>query len=153
MLHKIFTFPYQPALAGFDSNPLERFLLDKEVFELQAHFFLREGQPYWTVWVRYRITGSQPVSVKADQAPRNERDQLLYDRLRNWRREQAEAQGVPPYIILTNKQLATLVQEKIDTKASLGAVKGIGPKKVARYGEAIIGIIEAFTAQNHSQDA
>jgi hypothetical protein len=41
---------------------------------------------------------------------RDEEQQLLFKRLRQWRKEKAEKEGVPVFIIATNRQLLQLVQ-------------------------------------------
>lgn len=62
----------------------------------------------------------------------------LFDRLRAWRRRTANDEGAPPYVILTNRQLVTLVRERPDSKAGLARIDGLGERKVARHGDAIL---------------
>lgn len=140
---KIFTFSFQPALGGFDTTILERFCLDKEVFELTAQFFLREGQPYWTVSVRYRVlTSAQDGRRPSPQW--NERDQQLLQQLKSWRSQKAKDLGKPPYLIFTNKQMEDMVHLKVVSKAGFGPIKGFGAKKIDQFGEEILDIIRVF---------
>ncbi|HPO17303.1 MAG TPA: hypothetical protein PLI09_27975 [Candidatus Hydrogenedentes bacterium] len=43
---KIFSLPYNPALGGFDDEPLRQFLVDKEVLSIAPQFFLKDGVPH-----------------------------------------------------------------------------------------------------------
>jgi superfamily II DNA helicase RecQ len=152
---KIFTFFYRPELEGFDTSALHRFCLDKEVFEVQGHFFLREGRPCWTAWVRYRMAGDTnlPLSPSEPGIHWDERDRLLIQRLKAWRKEQASQRGIPHYLIFKNRELEMIVREKISTKAGLGDIQGFGRKKVAEFGEGIVQIVQAFLQEKPSDNA
>lgn len=143
---KIFTFPYRPELEGFDTGPLDRFCLDKEVFEMQGHFFLREQQPCWTVWVRYRVVAEPTGSTRddTDKTAWSEWDRLLIRQLKAWRKEHADKVGVPYFVLFNNKELESVVREKVTTKAQLATIRGFGPKKIAQSGDGIIALVKAF---------
>ncbi|MBX3464318.1 MAG: HRDC domain-containing protein [Planctomycetes bacterium] len=64
-----------------------------------------------------------------------------FDALRGWRSRTAHAEGAPPYVILTNRQLVELVRARPDSKAGVGRIPGLGAKKVARYGDAILQLL------------
>ncbi len=149
----IFSFPFEPEISGFDTQVLETFCLDKEVFDIQAHFFLREGQPYWTIYVRYRVSGVRNNQPLTDRQNWNERDRLLMDRLRAWRKQKAGEEGIPAYIVFTNRQMEAFVRQKVIHKSAFGPIKGFGAQKIARYGADIIRIVKAFTDQpkNHAE--
>lgn len=59
-------------------------------------------------------------------------------RLEAWRRETAAAEGTPAYIVFSNDTLAKIALAEPRTLAELGAVKGVGPVKLERYGEAVL---------------
>lgn len=67
--------------------------------------------------------------------------QVLFDLLRQWRRQRAYAEGAPPYVILTNRQLVELVQQRPRTKAALGQLAGFGEKKLARHGADLLALL------------
>jgi ATP-dependent DNA helicase RecQ len=58
----------------------------------------------------------------------------LFDRLRSWRAVRAREQGVPAYVILNDKTLRALAENRPQTVDGLLAVPGIGTAKAARYG-------------------
>ena len=68
----------------------------------------------------------------------------LFEALREWRTRQATEQKVPAYCIFSQKSLYALAAAAPKTLASLSDVHGIGPKKMLRYGEAILEIIRPY---------
>ena len=74
-------------------------------------------------------------------APVQPLDTALYERLESWRRETAKREDRAAYLVLTNESLRQIAAEKPQTFDALKAVKGIGPVKLERYGEAILALI------------
>lgn len=71
------------------------------------------------------------------------KDAALFDTLRRWRLETAQTQGVPPYVILHDATLAAIASAKPADLQALGRVAGIGEAKLARYGAAIMSVLQA----------
>lgn len=67
--------------------------------------------------------------------------QALFERLRAKRLELARADGVPPYVVASDRTLHELAELRPTTLAALEGIYGIGPAKVARYGEAWLGVL------------
>lgn len=63
---------------------------------------------------------------------------MLFNHMREWRLRRSEDEGVPPYVVLTNRQLVAIVQKCPDSLIALGNVDGIGTGKVKRYGRQIL---------------
>jgi len=53
-----------------------------------------------------------------------EADWPLFNTLRDWRSARSKRDGVPPYVICTNKQLAALIVARPQTLGQLGEVEG-----------------------------
>ena len=70
-------------------------------------------------------------------------DEPLLERLIEWRRERARADGVPAYVVADNKTLAGIAAVRPSDGAALLGVPGIGQRKVAAYGEEILDIVKA----------
>jgi superfamily II DNA helicase RecQ len=70
-----------------------------------------------------------------------EADAGLAERLRDWRRRQAQAQGVPAYVVFNDKTLEALAALRPSTTEALLGVPGIGPAKLEAYGDELIGLI------------
>nr|CRH04634.1 ATP-dependent DNA helicase RecQ [Candidatus Magnetococcus massalia] len=70
-------------------------------------------------------------------------DQLLWDALVAWRKEEAATQGVAPYIIVTNAVLEALVEQRPSNLRNITDVPGIGRYKKELYGETLLKLVHA----------
>ena len=73
-------------------------------------------------------------------------DAELLARLKAWRAEQAREQGVPAYVILHDAALNAIATHKPRDRVDLAQVHGIGTAKLARYGEAVLAMVNEFVA-------
>jgi ATP-dependent DNA helicase RecQ len=70
----------------------------------------------------------------------------LWEALRARRRELAEHQGVPPYVIFHDASLAEMVARRPRSLAEFATIPGVGEKKLERYGEAFLALIAEHAA-------
>lgn len=68
----------------------------------------------------------------------------LFEKLKDWRHRTAKAQGVPPYIILSDATLLELASFFPVNIESLSFISGFGEVKLDKYGSAITQTIAAF---------
>ncbi|HEU5040793.1 MAG TPA: ATP-dependent DNA helicase RecQ [Gemmatimonadales bacterium] len=68
-------------------------------------------------------------------------DEGLLGRLKGWRTEEAKRRGVPPYVIFHDRTLVALAARRPTRMDELEAVKGVGPAKLATYGEALLRLL------------
>jgi ATP-dependent DNA helicase RecQ len=68
-------------------------------------------------------------------------DPELLERLRRWRSEQSSVQKVPAYVVLHNSHIEEISARKPRTVHELGAIKGVGLRRAARYGEEILALV------------
>ncbi len=162
---KLLTFRYSATLGGFDDTPLADFTRDKEVIAQREHFYLVNDTPHITLVITYQdaivprealeaaraIPPRAPSAAPAARFDRSRRDgapdpcagldeneRALFNTLREWRSKQAHDEGLPPYLLLTNKQFVTIVRKRPESLNALGHIDGIGPGKLERYGAAIL---------------
>jgi ATP-dependent DNA helicase RecQ len=64
----------------------------------------------------------------------------LFTQLRAWRRETAEAQNVPPYVIFHDATLSAIADAKPKTLPELGRISGVGEAKLKRYGADVVAL-------------
>jgi superfamily II DNA helicase RecQ len=64
----------------------------------------------------------------------------LFNVLRDWRSKKSKQQGVPPYLLFTNRQFAEIVKQRPQNLSDLGKIDGIGKAKLDRYGADILAI-------------
>ena len=147
---RILTVPFDPQLQAFDDEPLRTFLADKELLEHQDHFFEHQGLPYLTMVLAYRATGAAPPKPRAKtKEPRREDwrdllepgDMALFNTLREWRSQKAKEDGIPPYVICTNRQLAQAIRARPQTLNKLAEIEGFGSAKLKSYGAEMIAYI------------
>jgi DNA helicase-2/ATP-dependent DNA helicase PcrA len=67
-------------------------------------------------------------------------DEDLLERLRTWRREQANEQKVPAYCVFTDATLAAIAESRPASLAELSRVPGIGQVKLDRYAAEVLEI-------------
>ena len=65
----------------------------------------------------------------------------LFDALRDWRRSEAQAQGVPAYVIFQDRTLAEIAAACPRTLDQLGAIPGVGRTKLERYGAEVLRLV------------
>jgi ATP-dependent DNA helicase RecQ len=142
---KIFTFRFSESIDGFNDKPLQEFIADKEVIEFSEHFFIHENAPYLTVMISYRLLAAEEKrKLYRRQDPRSELDDKekeAYDALRAWRSVRARQDGIPAYMIATNKQFAQMIKLRATDRTALSRVPGVGEAKIANYGEEILKVI------------
>ncbi len=68
-------------------------------------------------------------------------DEAVFERLRALRKRLADEQGVPAYVVFSDATLAAMAALKPTTAEALRKVSGVGPVKLARYGEAFLAVL------------
>lgn len=94
---------------------------------------------------------SQPPSKRGSKIDYrevlSEQDFAVFARLRTLRKELADGEGIPAYAVLTNEQLAELVQRRVQSVAALREIVGVGEARAEKYGEPLLRLLrEAFAA-------
>ncbi len=89
-----------------------------------------------------RRKGQTAAVIDTTAAPANP---ALFEVLRAWRTEQAAAKQVPAYHIFSQKSLYALAAAAPKTLKELSGIHGVGPKKLAQYGETLLDLIRQNT--------
>lgn len=140
------TIPFDPAKEVFDDEDFQKFLLNKKVKRVLPEFFQMPHKAYWTVFAEYE-TILDDAGPKRKTPALSEPEQTLFNKLRIWRTDKAEKEGIPVFIISTNRELTEIVTKKCMTFEALRQIKGFGKKKVERHGREILEIVKAFHAR------
>ena len=72
----------------------------------------------------------------------------LLTKLKALRKELADKQGVPPYIIFSNATLRLMAQQQPVARSQFLSLSGVGDRKMSQYGEAFMDEITAFREDN-----
>ncbi len=86
-----------------------------------------------------------PVAKELPMGQPPTEDKDLFEELRALRRQLASDEGLPPYIVLTDKVLHQLCITRPTTLDEFGNVSGIGEYKKSKYGKAFVDIIKRYS--------
>jgi ATP-dependent DNA helicase RecQ len=88
-----------------------------------------------------RSGGSSTRPPKATAADLPASATGLFERLRAWRGGVAKEQGVPAYVVFNDATMREIAMKEPATLEELGQVSGIGENKLARYGQAVLDLL------------
>jgi len=148
MRFHLITLPLDHKQGQFNTQELDDFCQHHHILDWQFHFFVLHQQVFWTCWLGYEPIAAPDVP---QQAPQSQELQLpplqqqVYEALKKWRRERAYQDGIATYIIAKNLELQRVATEMPQTASHLLAIPGFGKKKVAKYGQDILRIIQTYT--------
>ncbi|MBF0585970.1 DNA helicase RecQ [Prosthecochloris sp. N3] len=72
-------------------------------------------------------------------------DRTLFEQLRTLRKELADRENVPPYIIFSDRSLRDMATIFPEDEESMLTVSGVGKVKLERYGEVFLDMIRTYT--------
>ena len=73
----------------------------------------------------------------------NDIQSQLETKLKDWRKEQARAAGLPSFFIFSDTVLRNIVLTHPKTVNELRDVRGVGPEKLDRFGAAVVELCRA----------
>ena len=98
--------------------------------------------------VEMAIAPSLPTAETLDISTNTAEIQSLFNRLHKLRKQYADANKVPPYVIFADSSLRLMAQQQPQTLAQFAQISGVGARKLAQYGEMFTGEIRAFRAES-----
>ena len=69
----------------------------------------------------------------------------MFQALRAWRKDTAQDQGVPAFVVFSDATLLALAEALPTTKEAMLEISGVGPVKVEAYGEGVLETLAQFT--------
>ena len=108
---------------------------------LDAKRLAPRGRKYPTVWIPdKRVRPATPKKKAVSKpAPRG-----LTGALKAFRRAQARKRRWRAYQVMTDATIDGIVAARPRDLEALGAVKGMGPKRIAKFGEAILDLVSQY---------
>lgn len=103
------------------------------------------GDSHLIIKVNKESESTHKSTVKRTSDVLNTKGFKLFDRLRELRLELARSEGMPPYIICSDKTLLDMCIKLPLTKEEMLDVNGIGENKYNKYGNKFIELIKDFT--------
>ena len=152
-----FRFFMVPALGGEDAEAeVNQFISQNRIVAVERKFVEDGANSFWALCISVERSGQKPSSGKRAAVDYrevlNETDFAIYARLRNLRKQLAEREGVPPYAIFTNDQLAKIAQRRVQTKAALKEIDGVGDARVEKYAGPFFNIIASYVETEGKQE-
>jgi len=89
----------------------------------------------------------RPPAVKAAAGERRPRDgSPSAESLRRWRLARARSDGVPAYVIFPDRTIDELLESRPASLDALAAIHGLGPNRLARFGDDLLVAVEEALA-------
>ncbi len=98
---------------------------------------LRGDQPLELAVPRTELLSAKKLRRRELELAQGE-DAALFRELRKLRKQLAEEEGIPPYVVFNDATLLELAQFKPLTEADLLTINGVGYRKLERFGEAFL---------------
>ncbi|WP_427166053.1 ATP-dependent DNA helicase UvrD2 [Streptomyces sp. C1-1] len=77
--------------------------------------------------------------MRCEDCP-SDMDEGLYERLREWRADQARRSGQPAFCVFTDKTLMAIAEAVPDDAHELARIPGVGQRKLNRYGSDVLAL-------------
>lgn len=141
---------------GESQAEMNRFLAGQKVLEIEQHFYENEKGASWCFCVRY-LSSSTSTYASSNQRQKidyreilNENEFAIFSKLRECRKIIAATDAVPAYAVFTDEELANISRLPEITVTKLISVKGIGDKKVEKYGNHLIELLSSKLQQDEA---
>ncbi len=95
-------------------------------------------------FVQIAITQTPVDKALAEINPRSAEIEILFERLRQLRKQIADAQSVPPYVVFADSSLRLMAQQQPQSLEEFAEISGVGSHKLTQYGENFVSEIRAF---------
>jgi ATP-dependent DNA helicase RecQ len=112
---------------------------------------MRGDRPVRLLLPPERVPGPSPGAGRAGRRASAEADDVLdpvaqevFDALRRHRLELARAEGVPPYVVASDRSLRDVARLRPRDLDELKLAHGIGDAKAARYGDGLLRVVAGF---------
>ncbi|MFQ4145797.1 DNA helicase RecQ [Chlorogloeopsis sp. ULAP02] len=109
----------------------------------------------WEVMRRQRqVSIAVPILQKItwnEETTRATEAEMLLQKLRSLRKQLADEQSVPPYVIFADSTLKLMAQSKPQTKEAFAKLSGVGSHKLTQYGEKFITEIRNYCQESGFQ--
>ena len=95
-----------------------------------------------------KIEKSISISEKAASVELTSEENLLMNTLRKLRKQLADEQSVPPYVVFSDASLRQMSQERPQTAKGFSKISGVGSRKLVQYGDIFTQAIRDFCQAN-----
>jgi len=118
---------------------INKFLRSHRILRVEKQFIADGSNSRWCFCVEY-LEGGKPVKRSGKKQAKVDYREVLsqeafvrFTRYREIRKVLATEEGIPPYVIFTDKEIAAMAEEEELTLTGMRSIKGIGEKKIVKY--------------------
>ena len=121
-----------------EQEELNRFLRGHRIIQTHKELAAIGSTANWALLIEY-LEGSEkssgePIKNRVDYKEiLNQKDFLLFSKLREARKKLAEDNGLPVYAVCTNDQLAEIAKSRPKNLTEFMKIEGIGKSKADKY--------------------
>lgn len=128
-----------PIIGGEQMNEeMNTFLRSKKVLQMESQIVTHANTAFWSFCIKYiedaTITERERIKVDYKQVL-DEAAFKRFSRLREIRKQIAFDDSIPAYAVFTDEELAGVAKLEEITLSKMKTVKGIGDKKIEKYGQ------------------
>lgn len=133
---------------------LNLFLDEHVVLRVERQFVADGENSFWTICVCYRdraegvirpVGGTTSFKRKSGKVDYREKlpdpDFLIFSRIRALRRNMALEEGVPPYALFNDEQLAEMATKRLTTPEQVSAIPGVGASRTKKYADVFLKVL------------
>jgi DNA helicase-2/ATP-dependent DNA helicase PcrA len=82
--------------------------------------------------------GVRTAAAREPETTLDDASAVRFAALKRWRLEQSRSEGVPAFVVFSNRTLEEIARLDPETLGELAAVSGVGPAKLESYGERVL---------------
>ena len=101
---------------------------------------------------KFEVIRQKDVKQKSMAAMTGDYSQKLFAQLRSERQRLAQEEGVPPFVVFSDRTLREMALYFPDTPQQMSGISGVGAAKLEKYGDTFMTIIEMFKLM-HPEEA
>ncbi len=132
---KIFTIPILGGEAL--TEEMNAFLRSRKILQVESHLTTQGQGSFWCFCIKYLDNAGKEAGRRQKVDYKNVLDKAAFERfsqMREKRRDISREEAIPAYAVFTDEELAALAKEPVLNKTTMMKIKGIGKKKVEKYG-------------------
>lgn len=142
-----------------DQEKINSFL-EKVQFKKSSVSFVDGETKYWTILIHYEeLSDEKPTKVekeddfdktviksseKISESDLTPEQLKISGHLKEWRRQRAEYENLPAFMILTNSDIYTVAKAQPQSIEDFVGLKGFGDRKIERYADEIIALLNSI---------
>ncbi|WP_394234132.1 HRDC domain-containing protein [Niallia oryzisoli] len=121
----------------------EKDMFEKYMYQI-ADFLVNNHRPITFDYSAKYSLSDEDLHSKHTMPKQVQTDLNLYNDLKNYRLQKSREEDIKAYMVFTNEMLDALIENRPKSRDELLKIKGLGNKKIEKYGEDILSIINCL---------